>query len=190
MPTAKEKNVQAQPSGQYPRNAAETRQRILAAARTLFSQDIYKNVGTRDIAAAAGVNLTLINRYFGSKKQLFSEVILSMKNFKLASDPKQLEREVLADLLAEEDNPRKQKLRLLLLGAMDSEVSDVVTEFFRRRKGRVLGTREDGHETRAFLQLASLVGISLTFFLLPEEDRARLDKDFILDHFVKSLEEG
>jgi AcrR family transcriptional regulator len=190
MPTAKEKIVQGRSSGQYPRNAAETRQRILAAASALFSQDIYKNVGTRDIASAAGVNLTLINRYFGSKKQLFSEVILSMKNFELASDVKQLEREVLADLLSEADNPRKQKLRLLLMGAMDSEVSEVVVEFFRRRKGRVLGSREDGHETLAFLQLASLVGISLTFSLLPEEDRASLDKEFIMNHFAKTLEDG
>jgi len=190
MPISAGKSGQSRPSGQYPRNAAETRQRILAAASTLFSQDIYKNVGTRDIAAAAGVNLTLINRYFGSKKQLFREVILSMKNFMPASNSKQFEREVMTDLLAEGNNSRKQKLRLLLMGAMDSEVSDVITEFLQRRKGRMFGSGQGGDESRDFLRLASLVGIALTFFLLPEEDRARLDKGVILDHFLQSLEEA
>jgi len=96
----------------------------------------------------------------------------------------------MTDLLAEGNNSRKQKLRLLLMGAMDSEVSDVITEFLQRRKGRMFGSGQGGDESRDFLRLASLVGIALTFFLLPEEDRARLDKGVILDHFLQSLEEA
>jgi len=40
-----------------------------------FSRDAYENVGTRDIAADAGVDAALVNRYFGSKEKLFDEAI-------------------------------------------------------------------------------------------------------------------
>ena len=175
----------------YPRNAAETRARILAAARTLFSHGPYRSVGTRDIAAAAGVNITLINRYFGSKKNLFSEVVLSMGNAELSSDGAQeLAREVIADLLADGDNPRREKLRLLLLSAMDPEVSDVVSEFFHRQRERRARHMPGGHkDTKAFLSFASLVGISLSFHLLPEADRGALDKPLITEHFLHALGE-
>lgn len=189
MPILKnEKKTVSQSKERHPRNAAETRKRILAIARTLFSQDVYRNVGTRDIAAAAGVNLTLINRYFGSKKQLFREVVLSMSNVAVLSEGEAFERKVMEDLLSEDDNPRKEKLRLLLFSAMDSEVSDVVAEFFRHRKRRSGTEQGEGNETKAFLRLASLVGISLSYYLLPDEDRQPLDKSSIMDHYLKSLE--
>jgi AcrR family transcriptional regulator len=57
------------------RNASDTRARILHAARRRFSCDSYENVGTRDIAADAGVDAALVNRYFGGKENLFVEVI-------------------------------------------------------------------------------------------------------------------
>jgi AcrR family transcriptional regulator len=57
------------------RNAGDTRARILAAARVRFSVDSYENVGTRDIAADAGVDAALVNRYFGGKEKLFDEAL-------------------------------------------------------------------------------------------------------------------
>lgn len=57
------------------RNAANTRERILAAARIRFSSQSYETVGTREIAGDAGVDAALVNRYFGGKEKLFAEVI-------------------------------------------------------------------------------------------------------------------
>ena len=57
------------------RSAPATRQAILEAARHCFSTEGYDQVGVRDIASRAGVDPALINRYFGSKEGLFSEVI-------------------------------------------------------------------------------------------------------------------
>jgi AcrR family transcriptional regulator len=54
------------------RNAAATRAAILAAAKLEFSRRSYDRVGVRDIAARAGVNPALVNRYFGSKPKLFA----------------------------------------------------------------------------------------------------------------------
>src|SRR5215471_9974646 len=56
------------------RNAAETRRAILASARKAFARAGYDGVGVREIAAGAGVTAMLVNRYFGSKENLFAEV--------------------------------------------------------------------------------------------------------------------
>lgn len=58
-----------------PRDAGRTRKAILRAARELFARASYENVQTRQIAALAGVDAALLNRYFGSKKRLFAAVL-------------------------------------------------------------------------------------------------------------------
>jgi AcrR family transcriptional regulator len=59
------------------RNATATRQAILEAAKSCFMDGGYEQVGVRDIAARAGVDPALVNRYFGSKEGLFSEAVAS-----------------------------------------------------------------------------------------------------------------
>ena len=53
------------------RDATDTRRRLLEAARRRFARDGYTGTTVRDIAADAGVNVALINRYFTSKEGLF-----------------------------------------------------------------------------------------------------------------------
>ena len=57
------------------RNAAATRERLLACARTRFLQESYEAVGLREIARDAEVDVSLVGRYFGSKEQLFKAVL-------------------------------------------------------------------------------------------------------------------
>lgn len=57
------------------RNAAATREAILASARLAFVRAGYDGAGVREIASGAGVTAMLVNRYFGSKEQLFAEVV-------------------------------------------------------------------------------------------------------------------
>ncbi len=57
------------------RNAGATREAILASARLAFARAGYDGVGVREIANGAGVTAMLVNRYFGSKEQLFAEVV-------------------------------------------------------------------------------------------------------------------
>ena len=63
------------PSAPRPRNAAATQASILQAARTQFARHSYEQVGLREIAAGAGVNVALVIRYFGSKERLFTEAV-------------------------------------------------------------------------------------------------------------------
>lgn len=54
------------------RDAEKTRRLLLESARRRFAYDGYSATTVRDIATDAGVNVALINRYFGSKEGLFS----------------------------------------------------------------------------------------------------------------------
>lgn len=56
------------------RNAAATREAILISARKAFARAGYDGAGVREIAEGAGVTAMLVNRYFGSKEELFAEV--------------------------------------------------------------------------------------------------------------------
>ena len=63
------------PAAPRPRDAAATRDHLLRAAMRRFTVYGYDRSTTRDIAAAAGVNVSLIARYFGSKDGLYAAVL-------------------------------------------------------------------------------------------------------------------
>ncbi|MBN8953140.1 MULTISPECIES: TetR/AcrR family transcriptional regulator [unclassified Rhizobium] len=54
--------------------AAESRARILLAARAAFTRAGYDAVGVREIAALAGVDPAMVPRLFGSKEALFTMI--------------------------------------------------------------------------------------------------------------------
>jgi AcrR family transcriptional regulator len=53
------------------RDAAATKRALVRAARRRFAADGFRTTTVRQIAADVGVNVALINRYFGSKEGLF-----------------------------------------------------------------------------------------------------------------------
>ena len=59
-------------SGSRPRNAAQTRADIVAAARRRFATEGYERTTLRAVAADVGVDAALVIRYFGSKQDLFA----------------------------------------------------------------------------------------------------------------------
>ncbi len=52
-----------------------TEKKIIQAADKLFTQKGYAATKTREIADEAGVNLALLNYYFGSKENLYKKVV-------------------------------------------------------------------------------------------------------------------
>jgi len=71
---------------------ADTRERLLAAAERLFAAHGYANVSVRAIAAAAGVNWSLLGYYFRGKEGVLSAVYrrhcttLNAERLKLLAD--------------------------------------------------------------------------------------------------------
>jgi AcrR family transcriptional regulator len=55
--------------------SAETRQRILGAARQLFATVGFEHCTVRSVAAEAGIHASLVMRYFGSKEGLFASAM-------------------------------------------------------------------------------------------------------------------
>lgn len=53
----------------------DTREQILAAARSEFAAKGFQGATMRAIADAAGVNVALLAHYFGGKQQLFAETL-------------------------------------------------------------------------------------------------------------------
>jgi AcrR family transcriptional regulator len=56
----------------------ERRRQILACARSLFSERSYASVSTTEIAREAGVARGLLNHYFGTKRDLYLEVVRTL----------------------------------------------------------------------------------------------------------------
>lgn len=52
-----------------------TEEKIMQAARVVFTRKGYAATRTRDIAEEAGINLALLNYYFRSKEKLFSQIM-------------------------------------------------------------------------------------------------------------------
>jgi AcrR family transcriptional regulator len=54
---------------------SSTENKILDAARKIFTQRGYEGTKLRDIAAEADINLSLVNYYFRSKERLFEQIM-------------------------------------------------------------------------------------------------------------------
>lgn len=72
----------ADPAATAAPSADERRRRILSTARRLFSERGFSNVSTIEIAAEAGVARGLINHYYGTKRELYVEVVREMVRFR------------------------------------------------------------------------------------------------------------
>ncbi|GAA1212819.1 TetR/AcrR family transcriptional regulator [Pseudonocardia alaniniphila] len=57
------------------RDGAATREAILRSAVSAFTRSGYDGAGLREIAGSAGVTAMMVNRYFGTKEQLFAEAV-------------------------------------------------------------------------------------------------------------------
>jgi AcrR family transcriptional regulator len=68
----------------------ERRRQILLVARRLFSERNYDAVSTSEIARAAGVARGLLHHYFGTKRELYLEVVRTL--MRMPSNPVPPER--------------------------------------------------------------------------------------------------
>ncbi len=83
------------------RDSEERRERILATARRLFSEHRYSAVSTTRIADEAGVARGLINHYFGTKHDLYVEVVREMVRFRAQPVPEYVDGATPEDRLSE-----------------------------------------------------------------------------------------
>ncbi|WP_029108525.1 TetR/AcrR family transcriptional regulator [Mycobacterium sp. URHD0025] len=150
-----------------PRNAADTREAILQSAIRHFALSGYDGVGVREIARGAGVTAMLVNRYFGSKEQLFAEAVET--SFAppaiVGEQPDTLARDM-ATALVERSDPDADPLEpfLIMLRSVSNPVAvDIVRDAIARHVGRRLGRQlaEPGRRLRTDAMLSLVSGVLL-----------------------------
>ena len=177
------------------RNAAETRDRLLRAARKLFARASYGSVGIREIGAEAGVNPALISRYFGSKRKLFLEVAdkLYAEGTAGLPDAPPLDRVSIAMgciLTGGAQSTWATDFRITALSALDPSVSHAITQTYDKIRQAVMANLPGEHATtRAELILAQLLGASMVVNLLRSADSPRIDIEYMKDFYARQLAE-
>ncbi|MEW2269209.1 TetR/AcrR family transcriptional regulator [Streptomyces griseofuscus] len=179
-----------EPQGR-PRDARETRARILRAAGAVFAERGYEAATVRDIAARAGVNQALIFRYFGSKQALLTEVMAQDGKEQVSSTPPELLFETaLRGVLAEGGGPDADRLAVYLrsIGGADAapETVRALGEEYAAALA-ALSEAEDG-TLRAQLAMAWLLGIGLMRVVVRQEPLATADPDAICTHVLTALD--
>lgn len=149
------------------RNAADTRAAILASAIVAFSKHGYDGAGVREIATAAGVTAMLVNRYFGSKEQLFAEAVdVSFAPRTAVSPDSPAPAHDAAVRLVERSAPGADDLDPFLLtlrSAGNVRATEIVREGIERHTGADVPALLKGAGTpeRAELLLSAIAGIWL-----------------------------
>lgn len=153
------------------RRTSDTRERILAAAKVRFSRDSYESVGVREIASDAGVDAALVNRYFGSKAQLFEEVLEDA--FRVEDHvPRELDtlgehvaRQVAASAAGCKWCERGDPLQLLLRSAASPTASALLSKAFHAEFVKPLAQRLTGPnaDLRASMVSAYILGYKAMF---------------------------
>jgi AcrR family transcriptional regulator len=158
------------PSPSRRRNAAATRQAILDSARKAFAQAGYDGVGVREIARAAGVTAMLVNRYFGSKEQLFAEVAAATMGSPLIVTEKVVQSgtpgldlaRALVGLTAAGETPLEGFL-IMLHSASSPRAAAIGRDQIEQRHQRVMTGALSGNlaPERAALVLALIAGVQV-----------------------------
>ncbi|QJT03270.1 TetR/AcrR family transcriptional regulator [Streptomyces asoensis] len=184
--------VTARKRGRPPRTeSADTRDRILTAAREEFSERGYDKTSVRGIAKAAGVDSALVHHYFGTKEQIFEAAI------EVAFAPALGAPEAVADGPLDQvgerlarfvfgvwENPTTRKpLLAIVRSAVNNDTAAavfrrlVVSQVLRRIAGRL--DLPDA-ELRAELAAAQLVGCAMLRYVIKVEPLASADLELII----------
>ncbi|MCV7442073.1 TetR family transcriptional regulator [Mycobacterium paraense] len=173
------------------RNAAATRARLLQAAREQFLSQGYRATSLRAIAAAAGVDVMLIRRYFGSKEQLFAEATDVSDNVAAVHEAADgAISGVLMDRVLRARRDVDAPLFALLRSSGDPDVvarlnAQLETGLTRNLSERITA---DQPRLRADLVAALLLGVGVLRALLQKEPLATADDREIAALFAEAFE--
>ncbi|WP_077145718.1 TetR/AcrR family transcriptional regulator [Sphingopyxis sp. KK2] len=144
------------------RDADRTRAAILHAAQQVFAAKGFAEAGVRDITALAGVNPSLVSRYFGGKLKLFEAALDAALNTRLMTDlPKDQFGKMIVARFADEDD-RVSPLPMMFSAAADSEARAIAQRLLRERVFEPLKDWFGGGD--ADVKAARFMMVSLGFF--------------------------
>jgi AcrR family transcriptional regulator len=115
------------------RDAAASRDALLRAAQTRFGQQGFESTTIREIGEQAGVDASLIARYFGSKADLYIAAIVAEEAEAVPSEFEGLEH--MADVLVTRDDRRGPGpiLHAIVRSDTPAEILDAALDRLARR---------------------------------------------------------
>lgn len=175
------------------RDASATRARLVAAARKAFSEQGFERTTVREIAADAGVNPALINRYFGGKEQLFvNSVSIDLKFPNLASVPRADIGRTLVQHFFErwEGSEDDDLLRVLIRTAVTnaqaaSRIRTILASQVTSMVAGVVSSERAGE--RACLIATQILGLAYARFVLGLKDE-QISKDVMVAMIGATIE--
>lgn len=176
------------------RNAVATRDAILQSAQIAFSRSGYDGVGVREIAREAGVTAILVNRYFGSKEELFVEVVRTgfAKGASLDGGPVIDSRRIAEQLTAKIGRSRDDvdPLLMTLRSASNDKavaiIREYIADYFEKPLAAVLG--EPLGAERAALIMAVIGGFELVSNILANDALASANRERLAHLLAKLLD--
>lgn len=153
-----------------PRNADATRAAILDSARRAFARAGYDGAGLREIGAGAGVTAMMVNRYFGTKEQLFAEVVAGIMAAPIILTSDNLSSGSLAETLArgivsqtESGATPLDGFLIMMHSASSSAAAEIARTQIERHYQRQLAAALDGPHAaqRSAIILAIVAGLQV-----------------------------
>jgi AcrR family transcriptional regulator len=170
--------------------ATETREQIAVAARSLFAELGYERASFRRIAAAAGVDPALVVHFFGSKEDLFRQVMVLPAAVgdaldRLAEGPRETVGRRLAELVVGSlENPASRAVVLgrIRCATTHPDAAALVRETVTRDLLRVASAlTDDRPDTRAVLAGAHVVGLAFARYVVLLEPLASMSPPEVVE---------
>jgi AcrR family transcriptional regulator len=173
--------------------APDTRAAILAAARSRFADHGFAGTTIRAVAADAGIDPSMVMRYFGSKAQLFDAAMdIDLRLPDLSAVPAdELPRTLIRVFLDRwETDPAGDDLLILLRSAVTNEhAATRMRQIFATQVAPALATGmgRDLGATHAGLIAAQLLGLALSRYLLRLPAVTALTREEIEDALTPAI---
>ena len=162
----------------------KTKEALLREARAQFWSRGFSNVSVRDISNAAGVDVALISRYFGSKLGLFQTTLqdLPLLNTDVIKSADQLiEQVVNLFTTAMRDSNDATATALILRNASDPEVGQEVRDLYKhtwhQSLEKILGSREKATRFSAAVLGMHVVETSLKLDGMPPHQSSEYKRE-------------
>jgi len=181
--------------------SADSRAAILAAARARFAADGSEKTTIRAVAADAGIDASMVMRYYGNKANLFhasASVELALIDH-VTADPAQLAAGLAHAFFERWETQDNSVERLVLRTAMThpEAIAQLQRLFDEQIKPSILAalSEDPDAELRAALIMSQTIGIVLCRYLLGLEPIASADpevleralRDAVLQHLTRPL---
>ena len=169
------------PPGSRAEQRRRTEARILDAATEVFFSAGYDRATIRAVASAAGVDAGLVMHYFGSKQELFRQVIDAAPVPEVSGTPTEAAEQILAGLADRLASPPAASLALLRSMLTNPEAASAASTGIARYQAQIAqAIPADDADLRAAIISAITLGLTVSRHLINSGELATADPAHIV----------